>query len=99
MEMMTRRYREAMVEWMEKAETVERLAWWFVRYATDADVRQGEDQRAVEATDGNVSPLEAHIWSLRDATGRTTLPWEDPVDEMMGRHTLSAARARKAGAS
>jgi hypothetical protein len=87
-----------MVEWMEKAETVERLAWWFVRYATDADFRQGEDQRAVEATDGNVAPLEAHIWSLLDATGRTTLPWEDPMDETMGRQTLNAALARKAGA-
>jgi hypothetical protein len=88
-----------MVEWMEHAETVERLTWWFVRSATDADFRQGEDQRAVEATDGNVSPLEAHICSLLDATGRTTLPWEDPVDETMGRDTLSAALSRKAGTS
>jgi hypothetical protein len=77
MDAVTHRYREALAMMRERAETVEGLAWWFARYATDPDFRQTEHERAVEATDGNVSPLDAHIWSLLDATGRTTLPWDE----------------------
>ena len=77
MDAVTHRDREALAIMRERANTVERIAWWLVRYATDPTFRQEEDQRAVEATDGNVSPLDAHLWSLMEATGRRELPWEE----------------------